>query len=1064
MSFDNSLRGRGVRESEKKIANDDPTTGAKESDLIRAKLIIEHLIEELDRYRTEYERLASRNRAIETSLLWRASAPLRQFGSRHPRAAKTARRLLKLIWWTVTGQIFSRLRMFRRAREISSLVPSSSSIDGRLNHIKTEVRRGIIAARLPPQVTQNDAGLKISIILPTFKTPIDCLDQAILSVRAQTYPLWELCICDDGSANAELTALVKRHATSDSRIKFCALDHNKGISEASNAALAMASGDFVAFLDHDDLLLPDALMQFVHLLAADESIDVAYSDEAIIDANGEPNRIFTKPDWSPVLLLAMMYIGHLTVYRRSLVVAVGGLRSTYDFSQDFDLALRVTERARKIGHVPQILYCWRAIPESAAAGGKPFARMSNIAAATQALSRRGLNAVSVPLPQSNRYLFAPAAITEMVSIIVPSDNPTHIEESIASIQEGTAYANREVIVVTNSRVINALTANGKYADVKFKAYDRTFNFSDKCNVGAEAATGGVLIFFNDDVRVLEKNWIEALLESLRLEGVAGAGPKLLYENRSIQHAGMVVGVRRLVGTAFHSLPDDTGDHFNLAQCAREVTLLCGACLAIRAPVFREVGGFDALNMPISHSDVDLCLRIQEAGYRCVYTPHAKLLHVGHASIGTPEATKARDNGRAAKDKSDIFLLKRWCKEISYDPFFPPTIRDLAYRDSPEPYQVFAPARRDSSSRSDILIISHDLSRSGAPKLVYEMAVALKKEGHFVVVSSPTDGHYRTELQAIDVPVIVDALLLKRHDSVLDFARNFDRVIANTVVTWSTVAQLAKVVDVYWYLHESELVDEIRGREPLLQTAMIYAKDVWVGSKRAERIVKRYRPGVFPLEYGLDAWPQPEPFEAVPPATAKRPAVIAVFGSFEPRKGQDLAVLSVQSLSGAIATECELRLFGRVLDDKFHAKVIALAHGVPNIVIGGELTLKEYMEELQKCDIVLVPSRDDTLPLVSLDALRAGKVLICGPAVGTVDYLGASNCAIVAASSEIDDMSHAIVDALNRRDQWPLIGQEAKKVFDRIFSKRTFEQKLIKRLNLDSPSETELSLPSFAEAK
>jgi GT2 family glycosyltransferase/glycosyltransferase involved in cell wall biosynthesis len=1051
--------------------------GSKE-ELENYKFTINRLIEEIDNLarvlrhvQGENARLVARNQAIETSALWRALAPLRRFASRHTTLTRYLRRVAKLIWWTFTGQLRHRWSVWSDARRRLQISPGSAPSDTiaeRFERVNADIRREIAAARTPAlrQADVAVVGPKISIILPVYKTPIDCLDQAIKSVRAQTYINWELCICDDGSADPDITSLINRHVALDPRIKLQTLPQNGGISAASNAALSLATGEFVGLLDHDDILLPKALAIFAERFAADDQLDALYSDEATISEDGEPIRVFTKPDWSPELLLSMMYIGHFTVYRRALVAAVGGFRSEYDFSQDYDLALRATERSRKIGHIPQVLYCWRAIAASGAAGGKPYARASNIAAATDALRRRGLKAVSVPLPQSNRYAFASEAMTQKVSIIIPSDNPTHIEESVSSIRDGTAYENREIIVVTNSGAIAALTAANKNADIKFVPYDKPFNFSDKCNVGAAAATGDTFIFYNDDVRTLEKHWVEALLESLSMNGVAAAGPKLLYENRTIQHAGMVVGVRRLVGTAFHCLSDETGDHFNFAQSARDVTLLCGACLAIRSSVFRDLGGFDAVNVPISHSDVDLCLRIQEAGYRCVYTPHAKLLHVGHASIGATEVKKASDPVRTRKDKADIFLLKRWSKEIGYDPYFPPTIRDFVYRDSPEPYQIFAPERRASSGGSDVLIISHDLSASGAPKIVFEMAAALKREGHFVAVVSPSDGHYRNELQELGIPVIIDALLLRRHESVLDFARNFDRVIANTVVTWPAVLQLSLSVDVYWYLHESELVDKMAHGEPLLQAAIALAKDVWVGSRRAERIVERYRPGVFSLEYGLDAWSPPERLNTSQASVPvhMRPIVVGVFGSFEPRKGQDLAVKSARNLPSDVQDLCEFRLFGRVLDPTFHANILDLARGAPYVSIGGELTPQQYMEELDQCDIVLVPSRDDTLPLVSLDALRAGKVLICSPAVGTVDYLGARTCAVIASSSTVEDMSRAILDAVNRRDQWSMIGLEAKKVFEHFFAKRMFERRLIERLNLGASSESLRSVASIAEIR
>jgi glycosyltransferase involved in cell wall biosynthesis len=310
-------------------------------------------------------------------------------------------------------------------------------------------------------------------------------------------------------------------------------------------------------------------------------------------------------------------------------------------------------------------------------------------------------------------------------------------------------------------------------------------------------------------------------------------------------------------------------------------------------------------------------------------------------------------------------------------------------------------------------------------------------------------------------VIVDATILKRQGAILNFAKNFDAIIANTVVAWPAVRQLANFVDVYWYLHESEMIKELADTERELRVAISGAKDVWVASKRGERYVRRYRSDAFSLECGLDEWPR----AAAPPSRAEAPIVISVVGSYEPRKGQDLAVLAIRGLPADIAAKCELRLFGRVLDATFHAKVLNLARGARNIVIGGELTPDECLDEVQKSDIVLVPSRDDTLPLVSLDALRAGKVLICNPAVGTVDYLEAPDCALIARSTSADDLRDAMLRAIHRRDDWPLIGREAKKVFERYFAKGIFERRLLERLELTAPPATAADrVASLADVK
>ena len=1031
-----------------------------ESDLQRAELLIKRLTKELDLYRAEYAQLASRYKTIETSFYWRVFEPVRQLAARYPSIATFIRRLAKLVHWTVTGQLVSRLRAFWQVRK--TRVSNDSRIDERRDRLKAAIREGVTIARVAKPRPPEGVAPKISIILPTFKPPLDCVNDAILSVRAQTYSAWELCICDDGSGDEKLTALIDAHASADPRIRFCKLPSNKGISAASNTALAMSTADFVGFLDHDDLLLPDALAQFAQRLDRDDTIDIAYSDEAIIDAKGEAVAIHTKPDWSPVLLFAMMYIGHLAIYRRSLVDAVGGLRPAYDFSQDFDLALRVAERARKVEHIPEILYCWRAIEGSAASGGKDYARISNIAAATDALRRRGLPAHSIPQAQSNQIVFEPGSLVERVSLIIPSDDKANLlGPFLSSIAAITTYPNFEIIVVMKSDRIAVFNANQNWPGVRFEAYDKPFNFSDKCNAGARAASGDVLVFLNDDMLVADPPWIERLLECLRLPGVGAASPKLLYRDGTIQHAGMVVGVRNLVGTAFHCLPEETGDHFNLAQCMRESTLLSGACLAIKASVFRELGGFDAVNVPNAHSDVDLCLRVWEAGYSCVYTPHTKLTHFGHLSIGAEDPPPRR---LYSKNKADIFLLRRWCEEISYDRYYPPGIRDLIYRDFPEDYQIFAPLSPEPTAGGrDFLIISHDLSASGAPKIVYQIAALLKKEGHFVVVTAPNDGYYRHALQSLGIPVIVDAMILKRQQPVLDFAKNFDAVIANTVITWPAVRQLANFVDLYWYLHESELIGELVHTEPELRVALSGAKDVWVASVRGERYVRRYRKDVFSLECGLDEWPAAKSGVAIPPPGAEVPIVISVIGSYEPRKGQDLAVLGVRGLPADIAGKCELRLFGRVLDSAFHAKVLSLARGAPNILVGGELTPDQCLDELQKSDIVLVPSRDDVLSLVALDALRAGKVLICSPAVGVVEYLKTPNCALIAQSASAGDLGDAIVRAINQRDTWPSIGREARKVFERNFSMQKFERRLLERLGLRARSESAEPPVSIATA-
>jgi GT2 family glycosyltransferase len=722
----------------------------------------------------------------------------RRFGSWR----QVGRRLSRYLVAEGLAATLARFRLY--GATLPGLEPNAL-IESRYAATRADIRTRIAAIPPIPAGSADIAdGPLISLVMPTYRVPGDLLDRTIASVRRQSYPRWELCVVDDGSGQTALADRLRRHAASEPRIKLHLSAANSGIAAASNRALALASGAYVGFLDHDDLLTHDALHSIAKAIAADPDIDVLYTDECKIDDRDHPHDIFCKPDWSPALLLTCMYLGHLTVCRRTLVAELGGLRSRYDFSQDYDLALRATERTSKVRHIELVLYCWRITRGSAAAGDKPFARASNIAALQDALDRRAYPAEAVALAAVNHARWQRATLSGRVSIVIPSDNAERILDSIRSIRGNTSRTDYELLVVTKTAIADAVAMAPDASGVCFVGYDLALNFSAKCNAGAARATGEYVIFYDDEVRVITPDWIEALLECLQIEGVGAASPKLLYENGTIRHAGLVSGVRRLIGTAFHGLPADTTVHFNFAQSLREVSSLSGACVAMKMALFRAVGGFDAVNTPTDRSDVDLGFRLREAGYRCVYTPHATLLHTGHPSLGV-ESMNAKGQEPPQKNKADILLLRRWPNFVARDPFYPPAMKALLYADSPQDFDIYPAPSADQRAGLDVLILSHDLSGSDAPRVLVDMATRLRDAGHFVIVMSPRDGPVRHELVAAGVTVIIDTLLSTQYDDLHDFARNFDRVIANSVVPWPAVLQLARVVDVCWHMSETQLI-------------------------------------------------------------------------------------------------------------------------------------------------------------------------------------------------------------------------------------------------------------------
>ncbi|WP_293599894.1 glycosyltransferase, partial [Polynucleobacter sp. 35-46-11] len=399
--------------------------------------------------------------------------------------------------------------------------------------------------------------IKISILMPVYKVKPELLISAIESVRRQSYLNWELCIVDDGSDDVTIKKILENYSENDNRIKIQLNKTNHGISSATNDALDLATGEFVGLLDNDDILTFDALEEVFAAIKNNPSTDYIYSDECKIDDNGLPIEIFSKPDWSPSALINCMYTGHFSIYRKKLIYDIGKFRSKYDFSQDYDLALRASSQANNIIHISKVLYGWRMTEGSGAQGDKPYARISNIAALQDFADNKRILAKAEPEPYGNHLRILKSQNHEKVSIIIPSDNFTNISNTIDTIIENTLYENYEIIIVTNSKIAAKLQPIKSYDQIRIAKYDLPFNFSDKCNYGAKMATGEIIVFFNDDVRVVSKDWLEIIIEAFITTGAGIVGPKLLYENYLIQHAGMVTGVRGLVGTAFHCLPHET---------------------------------------------------------------------------------------------------------------------------------------------------------------------------------------------------------------------------------------------------------------------------------------------------------------------------------------------------------------------------------------------------------------------------------------------------------------------------------------------------------------------------
>lgn len=503
----------------------------------------------------------------------------------------------------------------------------------------------------------------VSIVMPTYNSDPDWLRPAIQSVIAQSYENWELCIADDGSTLPHVADVLERYTQVEPRIRVVRRERNGGIAAASASALELARGEFVALLDHDDVLQPHALHRVVERLRDDPQLDVVYSDEDLLLENGTRGRPFFKPDFSPDFLLSVNYICHFLVIRRSLVMASGGFRGGFDGAQDHDLLLRVTEGARRVGHVADILYSWRQVPGSVAmnSAAKMYAYESGKRAVEEALQRRGLSGrVSLGQQLGTYHVRLDIRDTPQVAIVIPTrDRLELLRECIDSIESRSTYTNWSITIVDNDSVEPATRQYLQRTQHRVVHAPGGFNYSALINAGRAATDAPYLLTVNNDTTVLTPDWIEAMLEQAQRPEVAVVGGRLLYPDGRPQHEGIAVGNVR---GSYMAANLDAGW---MGRVIRNVTAVSGACQMVRCAVFDEVGGYDE-RIPVAYNDVDFCLRVRQAGYLVVYTPHAELQHHESASRG------------ALDPRSDHELFwERWGVRGGIpDPYMSPHLRDL----------------------------------------------------------------------------------------------------------------------------------------------------------------------------------------------------------------------------------------------------------------------------------------------------------------------------------------------------------------------------------------------------
>ena len=519
----------------------------------------------------------------------------------------------------------------------------------------------------------NKFNTRFSIIVPTYEPDLVLFKEMVSSVFAQRYPHWQLVIIDDASQCDGLSCYLNELAC-DSRICTVRRCDNGHISQASNDGLAVADGEFVVLLDHDDLLHQDALTAMANGINKNPLVNILYSDEDKITANGERGMPHFKPQWNRDLLYSMNYISHLGVYRRSLVESVGGFRVGFEGSQDYDLLLRCVAKSHdnQIIHLPYVLYHWRSIEGSTALAEseKSYSAVAGLNALKDHLGKKADSVELGKLPNTYKVNWLLPEVKPLVSIIMPTKNAKQlVKQCINSLYNKTLYPHFEILLVDNQSdeadsisYFKQLELDGK---VRLINYDKPFNYSAINNFAVAQAKGEFLVLMNNDIEILSASWLTEMVANISRSEIGCVGAKLYYPNGKLQHGGVITGLGGVAGHSHKYFPKGHPGYFKRLQVVQNLSAVTAACLAVRKEVFKQVGGLNEQDLTIAFNDVDFCLKVQAAGYRNLWSPYIEMIH--HESISRGAEDTPEKQTRFASEVN--YMKKTWGEQLLNDPCY-----------------------------------------------------------------------------------------------------------------------------------------------------------------------------------------------------------------------------------------------------------------------------------------------------------------------------------------------------------------------------------------------------------
>jgi glycosyltransferase involved in cell wall biosynthesis len=695
--------GRALAERDTRLAALDQALAEREAKVAALDQTLAERERELGGLRVEITGLSHSISEIHSSHSWQITKPMRFVG----RQIRRGRRFIHILSAAfakgggIIGTALAARRVMRREGLVglqrAFLRIRGETLIGVATSAPGDANRRIYREWVKQYDTLNDDDRKkihkhimamrhkplISVVMPVYNPFPRYLDDAIQSVRGQLYPHWELCIADDASTDGEIQRVIGRHAESDSRIKVVYRKTNGHICHATNSALELAQGDFIALLDHDDIITEHALYWVAAELEKHPNTDILYSDSDLIGDSGERFSPYFKTDFNLELMLGHNMVSHFGVYKRSLVEAAGGMRAGLEGSQDYDLLLRVFAKSttERIRHIPTVLYHWRRSDHAPSFSMKDLDRCVQAArkAVDEFLHSKGIAADVLPAPQApyfQRIRYHLPNPAPKVSVIIPTRNQAKlIERCVQGVLTKTDYPSLDVTIVDNdsddAETMTLFAELAKHPLVRVVCYPGAFNFAAINNFAVGQTDGAILAFLNNDIEITQPDWLREMVSHAAQPDVGAVGAKLCYPNGTIQHAGIVTGMGsdRIAGHLYFQAPPDYIGPFGQLLLAREVSAVTCACMIVRRNVFLEVGGLDEAHLAVAYNDVDFCLRLHARGYRNIITPFAELIHHESATRGSDHLPAKRE--RFLEEVG--YMKQRWGDLLLNDPFFSPNL-------------------------------------------------------------------------------------------------------------------------------------------------------------------------------------------------------------------------------------------------------------------------------------------------------------------------------------------------------------------------------------------------------